>query len=499
MILTRCPACGTTFRVLPEQLEARGGRVRCGHCRHAFHALENEVSDAQPPASPDVEAIEAPSEPVTEPTPALFVLEEKPSPVPDAADEAEALPDDTPADEDIPSSATAPTADTEAQTDDLIDAIDELLVDAPQDAAPEPLAPPADHATDDAELAAAAPDFEISVEDAPPPQEEPVVPPFADIDDVWPPDETAPHAESDSVSSATEDARDDAEAPPAEADDSMPTPPSGWPDAAELDLKSSPDEPVDFDALLHKQDQDQTPDEALAPPPDAQPWPASEEPAAMLAQPLAAPVIEIDQTDDDAPAPPVSSATETVETDETMEALASSADDAPLENEPEEAPASSAWRQAAWAAGATLLVLALIAQSLLVFRGEIVQSSPELRPFMESLCAGLGCELPLPRNAADIAIESSDIQPDASREAFFTLHATLRNRADFPQAYPYLEVTLTDARDKALVRKVLEPAQWLPSDAAKDAFRAHGELAVRVNFEAPGVAAAGYRVYAFYP
>jgi hypothetical protein len=118
---------------------------------------------------------------------------------------------------------------------------------------------------------------------------------------------------------------------------------------------------------------------------------------------------------------------------------------------------------------------------------------------MENLCAGLGCELPLPRDASEIAIESSDIQPDASREAFFTLHATLRNRADFPQAYPHLEITLTDARDKALVRKVLEPTQWLPGNAPKDAFPAKREVATRISFEAPGVAAAGYRVYVFYP
>ena len=134
-----------------------------------------------------------------------------------------------------------------------------------------------------------------------------------------------------------------------------------------------------------------------------------------------------------------------------------------------------------------------------MFRAEIVQSSPQMRPFMESLCTGLGCELPLPRDSAEIAIESSDIQPDAGREAFFTLHATLRNRADFQQAYPYLEITLTDARDKALVRKVLEPKEWLPASAPKDAFPAKRELVTRVSFEAPGVAAAGYRVYVFYP
>ena len=39
-MLTRCPACSTTFRVTPEQLKARSGRVRCGRCDHRFNALD---------------------------------------------------------------------------------------------------------------------------------------------------------------------------------------------------------------------------------------------------------------------------------------------------------------------------------------------------------------------------------------------------------------------------------------------------------------------------
>lgn len=41
MLLTRCPSCGTAFRVTPEQLKARAGKVRCGHCQAVFNALES--------------------------------------------------------------------------------------------------------------------------------------------------------------------------------------------------------------------------------------------------------------------------------------------------------------------------------------------------------------------------------------------------------------------------------------------------------------------------
>lgn len=47
-MLTRCPNCATTFRVTPEQLKARHGRVRCGQCHQVFDALETLIDAAAP-------------------------------------------------------------------------------------------------------------------------------------------------------------------------------------------------------------------------------------------------------------------------------------------------------------------------------------------------------------------------------------------------------------------------------------------------------------------
>jgi predicted Zn finger-like uncharacterized protein len=35
-MVTKCPACDTVFRVTPEQLQARQGKVRCGRCMTVF-------------------------------------------------------------------------------------------------------------------------------------------------------------------------------------------------------------------------------------------------------------------------------------------------------------------------------------------------------------------------------------------------------------------------------------------------------------------------------
>ena len=48
MTLARCPACHTTFRIAPEQLDRRDGRVRCGKCFHPFNAREHALESVRP-------------------------------------------------------------------------------------------------------------------------------------------------------------------------------------------------------------------------------------------------------------------------------------------------------------------------------------------------------------------------------------------------------------------------------------------------------------------
>ena len=42
-LATRCPACSTVFRVVPDQLRVSEGWVRCGRCAEVFDATESLV------------------------------------------------------------------------------------------------------------------------------------------------------------------------------------------------------------------------------------------------------------------------------------------------------------------------------------------------------------------------------------------------------------------------------------------------------------------------
>jgi predicted Zn finger-like uncharacterized protein len=156
-----------------------------------------------------------------------------------------------------------------------------------------------------------------------------------------------------------------------------------------------------------------------------------------------------------------------------------------------------------WGIAAGLLLIALNVQALFYFRGAIALVWPQARPYIESLCRGR-CEIPLPKRAELMSIETSDLQAEPTATGVMALSATLRNRAAFPQAFPALELTLTDEHDQPLARRVLKPAEYLKrqgNDAIPSCAGgvASCEVQVRLFLEAAALKASGYRLYLFYP
>jgi predicted Zn finger-like uncharacterized protein len=155
-----------------------------------------------------------------------------------------------------------------------------------------------------------------------------------------------------------------------------------------------------------------------------------------------------------------------------------------------------------WGGLAFLAAAALAVQVVYRYRTEIAALAPGTRAGLAAACQLVHCELPLPRRPELMSIDSSDLQADARFDSMIVLNAVLRNRAPFAQDFPALELTLTDERDRPVVRKVLSPAQYL--DPARLASRAQGlapgnEVALRINFDAGRVKAIGYRLYLFFP
>jgi len=153
-----------------------------------------------------------------------------------------------------------------------------------------------------------------------------------------------------------------------------------------------------------------------------------------------------------------------------------------------------------WVLGSLIALPVLAIQAIVHFRVELSVLAPRAKPALIAMCEVFDCKLPLPSQIDLIGIETSDLSPGPEGAGHLQLSATLRNRAPFGQAWPDLELTLTDAADKALVRRTLSAAEYLPPGHKPDApFPARSEQAVHLDLQAPGVPAVGYRLYVFYP
>ncbi len=82
-MITGCPACGTLFKVVPDQLKVSEGWVRCGHCSEVFDAAAHLQAEA--PAAPDA-VVQDTTAPETAP-PLLDAA--APAPVPDVLPDAQ--------------------------------------------------------------------------------------------------------------------------------------------------------------------------------------------------------------------------------------------------------------------------------------------------------------------------------------------------------------------------------------------------------------------------
>ena len=163
-------------------------------------------------------------------------------------------------------------------------------------------------------------------------------------------------------------------------------------------------------------------------------------------------------------------------------------------------PRRRAWP---WAIAGGLASLVLLVQVAIHYRVEIAVLAPEAKPGLETLCEITQCTVDLPSKVELLSIEVSDLHPiDPAVPNRLELSATLRNRAPFAQAWPHLELTITDTTDNAVARRVVAPGEYLSQAKGRDVangFASQSDSPVSVQLATDGLPASGYRLYLFYP
>lgn len=162
---------------------------------------------------------------------------------------------------------------------------------------------------------------------------------------------------------------------------------------------------------------------------------------------------------------------------------------------------SAFWRRP-WVRGALALavlglILVLGLQVAVQERDAIAARSPAAQALMEQVCQVMQCTLQAPRRIDAVVIDSSSFVKAREAAAAYQLQVGIKNTSALAVAMPALELTLTDAHEQTLLRRVLlrdelgAPAQLAPGAVWS------ATLPVHVMQDASLVA--GYRLLAFYP
>jgi predicted Zn finger-like uncharacterized protein len=476
-LATQCPHCGKRFRVAADQLKLRGGIVRCGACQEIFDGnatlIDLDALAAQQPASASQPPASAPA---------------------------------------IGSKTVVPAqADTQ--------------LPAGPEAAPEP-APP------EVEPAAAAPDtHEVDGQ--------PIY--TLDFDHTFDPFGILPKAEESASGPSPDEAHDphDPGLEPTPIEHPQPEAPAATqPDqahehdtVAQLDTVHI-DEPVDhtepprrepvFDAPAAATTQahrleptfDLTVDEELVA--AALPEPGDFEEHAATARPSLHTASAPLPMRESAPAEPLSSQPRPAARTKTAQARANRRSKltptriapprlrVPEIDEPEfvkrsrQQEQSGKVRRILMAVGSAVLLLVLAAQGISTYRNELAAGFPATRPALLAACTVLRCRVELPARIDKLAIEQGELT--ALGTNMYSLATLLHNQGSLVQAWPHIELTLTDTNDKPLLRRVFKPAEYLPQGTTPaGGFGPRAEQQVKLYFQLDQLKPSGYSIAVFYP
>lgn len=450
-LATRCPQCGTTFKVAHDQLKLRAGMVRCGSCKQVFNGIEHLVRN-------HADEVLSVGERVSQPAPAA-------TPAPTFAPAPTVAPP-------APTLAPAPTFAPPAP-EQLSAHVDRVIHP------PEPSSAPVAAAMPLPTLISAetVPLANLEVNEVLPPSEAQVEHFEAKAIEVV--DEVKPEAVHTEFSFDPRALQQGARQEPQfeqKLEQKL---------EQELEQKLAPK----FEPKLEPQFDSQTVDEeSLISPRE------SREPHAVQAKTY------VDDLPDSADSPE--------DSPNTRPELSHIAHDLP-ESDAEEPEFVKRGRRAqglrrvarvGMLLGTFVLSLGVIAQATYAFRSQIAAQFPPARPWLEQACAQLACQVGFPSQIKAVALESDELQIMPRTRNLYALTTLLRNHGRTVQSWPHIELSLNDANDKPQARRVFAPREYLtnPADEARG-FAAAGEQPVKIYFEVKDIKASGYRVYLFYP
>lgn len=148
--------------------------------------------------------------------------------------------------------------------------------------------------------------------------------------------------------------------------------------------------------------------------------------------------------------------------------------------------------------------LVFVAQLVYVFRVQLAENIPALRPALEQMCDAMDCTVAYSRQPDMIVITQSSLQLDTGADddtddQTLLLQLTLRNAYGKPQEWPTLVLDLKDFSGASIARKNLPKDVYLPAEYADSPFPASSERVIALPLTMQGLKVNGYQLTAFFP
>lgn len=108
-------------------------------------------------------------------------------------------------------------------------------------------------------------------------------------------------------------------------------------------------------------------------------------------------------------------------------------------------------------------------------------TNPRWRPLVSMVCTLVRCRLPAWREPQALTLLNRDVRPMPGVAGVLQIQASFRNDARWPQAWPWLQLSLSDADGRVIGTRVLSPQDYLGQWPAAQETLAPGQ-AVQVAF-----------------
>ena len=124
---------------------------------------------------------------------------------------------------------------------------------------------------------------------------------------------------------------------------------------------------------------------------------------------------------------------------------------------------TSSFGNAFWGTGVGVLLTIFILQYSYAMRDDLARY-PELRPWVQKMCAVAQCDVPMQQNVDLIKLTHRDITIHPRVKGALLINAVFVNNANFTQSFPLMQITLSDVNGRIIAKRRFQPVEYLDAD-----------------------------------